>query len=140
MSDRSLALVDTTVLVYALTDGPDRRHEQARSLLRTLMEEDRLCLSTQVLQELFVTLTRKANVATEDGVEVVEDLALWPVFCVDPAAVAEAGRLSRSARLSFRSAQMVVSASRMQASDFYTEDLSSGQLISGVRLVNPFRT
>jgi predicted nucleic acid-binding protein len=56
-----LAFVDTNVLVYAFekTDSPKKR--VAQRLMTELIDEDRLRVSTQVLQELFVTLTRKVS-------------------------------------------------------------------------------
>ena len=54
-------------------------------LMNELMEEDRLRVSTQVLQELFVTLTRKAArpYLMEEALAVLEDLAAWPLMVVD---------------------------------------------------------
>jgi hypothetical protein len=46
-------------------------------LMNELMEEDRLRVSTQVLQELFVSLTRKVSrrCSSEEALAVLEDLS-----------------------------------------------------------------
>jgi predicted nucleic acid-binding protein len=63
--------------------------------LNELMEEDRLRVSTQVLQELFVTLTRKVRqrCSSEEALGVLEDLAAWPLMVVDYAAIRAAVKL-----------------------------------------------
>ena len=97
-------------------------------------------ISTQVLQELFVTLTRKGAepASKDDAILRLEELSAWSLFCVDYSAIHRAALLSRDAVLSFWDALIVVSAFRSGAKTLYTEDLSHGQEILGVRVVNPF--
>ena len=106
------------------------------------MREDRLRTSTQVLQELYVTLTRKVRqpCSSQAALTVLEDVASWPVAVVDYPAIRAAGRLSDEARLSFWDALVVVAAARAGATTLYTEDLNDGQEILGVRIRNPFVT
>ena len=59
--ERALSFVDTNVLVYAFDKSSSPKKRVAQRLMNELMEEDRLRVSTQVLQELFVTLTRKVS-------------------------------------------------------------------------------
>ena len=134
------AFVDTNVLVYALEMGHSARKTAAQSLVERLLDQDLLRLSTQVLQELFVTLTRKGlrPCSPDEALAHLENLAAWPVFVVDYPAINEAARLSRDARLSFWDALVVVSAARSGASQLYTADLNDGQTILGVEVVNPF--
>lgn len=104
------------------------------------MEDDRLRVSTQVLQELFVTLTRKAIqcCSSQEASVVPEDLAAWPLLTVDYAAIRAAIGLAGQAKLSFWDALIVVAAARSGAEVLYTEDLNDGQEILGVRISNPF--
>lgn len=57
MSDRTF--VDTNVLIYAHDIDAGRKHEIASELLRELWAERAGILSTQVLQEFYVNVTRK---------------------------------------------------------------------------------
>jgi predicted nucleic acid-binding protein len=59
--ERAPCFVDTNVLVYAFDKSSSSKKRVAQRLMNELMEEDRLRVSTQVLQELFVTLTRKVS-------------------------------------------------------------------------------
>ena len=56
-----LSFVDTNVLVYAFDKSSSAKKVVAKRLMNELMDGDRLRVSTQVLQELFVTLTRKVG-------------------------------------------------------------------------------
>ena len=138
--EKALGFVDTNVLVYALDKSGSAKQRVAQRLLNELIEQDRLRVSTQVLQELYVTLTRKAGrrCSSEEALAVVEDLAAWPLMVVDYAAIRAAVRLADQATLSFWDALVVVAAARSGAAVLYTEDLNDGQEILGVRISNPF--
>jgi predicted nucleic acid-binding protein len=64
--------VDTNILVYAHDDSAGVKRDQARALVEQLWESRDGCLSVQVLQEFFVSVTRKiakrldAETAKED--------------------------------------------------------------------------
>ena len=143
MSDeRALCFVDTNVLVYALENRNSPKKRVAQRLLDELMDSDRLRVSTQVLQELFVTLTRKVAqpCSNEEAAAVLEDLAAWPLVVIDYSAIRAAVGLADQAKLSFWDALVVVAAARVGAAVLYSEDLNHGQEILGVRICNPFIT
>lgn len=135
-----LGFVDTNVLVYAFDKGSSPKKRIAQRLMNELMEEDRLRVSTQVLQELFVTLTRKVSqpCSSEEALALLEDLTAWPLMVVDDSAIRSAVRLGD--QLSFWDALVVVAAARVGAAVLYSEDLNDGQEILGVRICNPFIT
>ena len=138
--ERAVGFVDTNVLVYAFDKSTTPKKRVAQRLMSELMDEDRLRVSTQVLQELFVTLTRKVSqpCSSDEALAVLEDLAAWPLTVVDYAAIRAAVGLAGEAKLSFWDALVVVAAARSGAAVLYTEDLSDGQEILGVRVSNPF--
>jgi predicted nucleic acid-binding protein len=138
--EKALSFVDTNVLVYAFDKSSSPKKRVAQRLINVLMEEDRLRVSTQVLQELFVTLTRKVSqvCSSEEAVAVLEDLSAWPLMVIDYAAIRAAVGLADQAKLSFWDALVVVAAARAGAAVLYTEDLNNGQDILGVRISNPF--
>ena len=135
------SFVDTNILVYALAADDLKRSALAQGLVKALMEAGALHTSTQVLQELFVTLTRKVRrpLATDLALLYLDQIAAWPVVILDYAAVRAAIELSSSAILSFWDALIVVAASRCGAKRLYTEDLHDRQAVLGVEIVNPFR-
>jgi predicted nucleic acid-binding protein len=139
-AESALSFVDTNVLVYAFDKSSSPKKLVAQRLMSQLMDEDLLRVSTQVLQELFVTLTRKVSqpCSSEEALTLLEDLAAWPVMVVDYAAIRAAVGLADQAKVSFWDALIVVAAARTGAAVLYTEDLNDGQEILGVRIHNPF--
>ena len=139
-AERALSFVDANVLVYAFDKSGSPKKRVAERLMNDLMEEDRLRVSTQILQELFVTLTRKVSrrCSIAEALAVLEDLTAWPLVVVDYAAIRAAVGLADEAKLSFWDALVVVAAARSGAAVLYTEDLNDGQEILGVRIKNPF--
>jgi predicted nucleic acid-binding protein len=142
MSAETPSFLDTNVLVYALAADDERRSPIAQELVRELMVSRTLHTSTQVLQELFVTLTRKVRtpLTSEQALRYLDQIATWPVTVLDYDAVRSAIQLSSSKSLSFWDALVVVAAARSGAKRLYTEDLQHGQIILGVEVVNPFRS
>jgi len=137
---RMLVLVDTNILVYSFDPSQGDKHFVAASICRELLEQDRICLSTQILQELYVTLTRKAGIPVDTALAALDDLAQWPVFNVDYRAIRDAVVIARDCRLSFWDALLVAAANRLGAAILLTEDLNHGQTIAGVEIRNPFLT
>ena len=137
----SPAFVDTNILVYAIAGDDPKRSAVAADLLRKVMRSRTLRTSTQVLQELFVTLTRKgaAPMDPKAALRYIDQIAAWPVCVTDFHAVRRAIELSISATLSFWDALIVVAAAGSGAAQLYSEDLPHGHVVLGVRIVNPFR-
>ena len=133
--NRVPSFVDTNVLVYAFDKSGSAKQRAAQRLMNELVEQDRLRVSTQVLQELYVTARRCSS---EEALAVVEDLAAWPLMVVDYAAIRAAVRLADQATLSFWDALVVVAAARSGASVLHTEDMTDRQDILGVRISDPF--
>ena len=142
MSAERPAFVDTNVVVYAFDRSDSRKRDIAATLLEDLGRSGHLRLSTQVLQEFYVTITRKLSppLSPSQAMELIDDLARWPVHLVDPDTIRQAARLSERAQLSFWDASIVVSAAASGAETLYTEDLNHGQSILGVVVVDPFRS
>src|SRR5205814_3515239 len=111
-------------------------------VLRDLMEAGTLRTSTQVLQELYVTLTRKLSspLSPPQATRYLDRIASWPVIAIDYDSVRAAIELHGGSRISFWDALIVVAAARSGAKVLYTEDLQHGQVLLGVEIVDPFRT
>ncbi len=139
-ADAPPAFVDTNILVYALERSDSPKKRTAARLMSGLIATDRLRVSTQVLQELFVTLTRKVArpCSATEALSVIDDLAAWPLFAIDHAAIRSAGELTEQSSISFRDALILIAASRSGAAVVYTEDLNHGQKILDLEIVNPF--
>jgi predicted nucleic acid-binding protein len=143
MSDElRVSFVDTNILVYALSPHDPQRSPAAERLLKRLSDAGLLRISTQVLQELYVTLTRKSQflLPPAQALRYVDGIAKSPVALIDFPAIRQAIELSISNQFSFWDALILVCAARSGATRLYTEDLNHGQTVLGVQIVNPFRT
>jgi len=141
MSDNfSREFVDTNILVYAFDSSAAVKQIASRDLLTRLWNSGTGCLSVQVLQEFFVTITRKVRqpLPAEDAAVLVRDYTAWKVFAATAEDLLQAIRLHRSAGVSFWDAMVVHAAAELGCTTLWTEDLNDGQLISGVRIRNPF--
>lgn len=133
--------VDTNVLVYLFdTDAPAKR-KRSRELLAADGVEGRLVISTQVLQELFVTLTRKLAVPLppDQALAILDSLEELPVTTIDRPLVRAAAELSIRHRISLWDALIVEAARTGGCRVLLTEDLQHGWEIGGLRVENPFR-
>jgi predicted nucleic acid-binding protein len=140
MSGEAPAFLDTNVLVYAFDRGDEVRRKVATRLVERLASEGRLRLSTQVLQEFIVNVTRKISkpIGVGEAIRIIDDLAVWNPVLIEVDDIKSAAQLGEEARLSYWDALIVVAAAHSGAAILYTEDLSHGQEILGVRIVNPF--
>ena len=97
-------------------------------------------LSTQVLQEFYVNVTRKIPTPLEPGVarEVMRSYAAWPVATPGVVEIVRASEIEELYKLSFWDALIVVAAHHIGAARLLSEDLNPGQRIEGVLIENPF--
>jgi predicted nucleic acid-binding protein len=137
-ADGAPAFVDTNIFVYVQDAKPSVKQSVARRLVTRLVLEHRVRLSTQVLQELFHTLTRKSILSVEDGLAYLDDLSRWDPVLLDFPIIRRAAALTAEIPISFWDALIVAAAAHSGAKTLYTEDLNHGQEILGVRVVNPF--
>ena len=91
-----LSFVDSNVFVYAFANDDTVRAPIAQHLIDQKMAEQALVTSTQVLQELFVTLTRKGDrrLRAEEALRFLDRITTFPVFTVGYAAIREAAESS----------------------------------------------
>jgi predicted nucleic acid-binding protein len=131
--------VDTNILVYAHDESAGVKRDQARSLVEQLWESRDGCLSVQVLQEFFVSVTRKIAkpLDAETAKEIVADLSRWHVHVPASGDVLGAIGIHQSTGISFWDAMIVRSAAEMGCDVLYSEDLNTGQEYSGVLAENP---
>ena len=140
MKDRFF--VDTNVIVYAHDTAAGAKHGAARALIERLWEERSGVVSTQVLQELYVTVRRKVAtpLAPEEAKLLIGDYLRWEVVVNDGEAILAAIELEKRFKLSFWDALIVHAATQSGADTLYSEDLGDGRSYGDVRVVNPFRT
>lgn len=133
---------DTNILVYMFDRDTPAKRTLARALFQGETLAGRSIVSTQVLQEFYVTVTRKLARPLDEqaAAEIVTGLATLPVIANDAALVLKAIARSRCMRLSFWDAMIIEAALFGGAKTLFTEDMQHDQMIDGMRLHNPFMT
>jgi len=138
--DAPREFVDTNVLVYAFDASAGARRKAAGALIERLWQTGAGCLSLQILQEFYVTVTRRVDrpLASGEAADRIREFAAWRVFSPTVEDVLAAIDLQRQARLSFWDAMVVRAAAESGCETLWSEDLNDGQTIRGVRVRNPF--
>ncbi len=138
MSDR--VFVDTNVLIYAHDIEAGRKQERATRVLGDLWEKRTGVLSTQVLQEFYVNVTRKipTPIKRSTARDIIKQYSVWQVVEPDVDMILRASELEERHALSFWDAMIVAAARKGGAEKILTEDLNHGERIDGVTIENPF--
>jgi predicted nucleic acid-binding protein len=134
--------VDTNVLVYLFDADAPTKQERAREVVSELARNSSLVVSSQVLSELYVTVTRKLahplNPAA--ALRALADLAVFPVVAIDAALVQRAAVRAVSEQIAYWDALILDAAVEAGAGTVYSEDLQQGRTYQGVTVADPFAT
>jgi predicted nucleic acid-binding protein len=95
--------VDTNILVYAHNVDAGAKNSVARELVADLWESRSGILSTQVLQEYFVAMTKKvANpIKVAEARRSLRNYCAWEVIVNDSQIILQATEIQEAHRLSF---------------------------------------
>jgi predicted nucleic acid-binding protein len=133
--------VDTNILIYAHDLDAVAKRKIAVAIVQELWEQQTGVISTQVLQEFYVNVTRKISTPLSKGKArgIIENYRYWQVEENSPATILSASEIEERYMLSFWDALIIAAASNANAAKILTEDLSHGQIIAGILIENPFR-
>jgi predicted nucleic acid-binding protein len=137
----ALILIDTNLLVYLFDQNDPARQPRARFVLDELQKMGAGRLSVQSLSEFASIAPKKLApfISARDAAEQVRVLSnVFPVFYVTPMMVAEAARAVEAHQLAFYDAQIWACAKLNQVPLVFSEDFQDGQILEGIRFVNPF--
>jgi predicted nucleic acid-binding protein len=134
--------VDTNVLVYGRDASERVKQPLAWAWREQLWRRQAGRLSTQVLQEFYVTVTRKLRpgLPRELARREVADLSLWRPVEASPELLEAAFEVEDRHRLSFWDALVVAAAQAARCDFLLSEDLKPDSVLGGVRVINPFAT
>ena len=137
----SKKFVETDILVYAHDLDAGNKHLIAKEVVFELWESRSGVLSTQVLQELYVTLITKIHTPLERPIvrRIVKNYANWEVVINDPTIIIQASEIEETHKLSFWDALIVSAAYSRNIDTILTEDLNHGQYLEGILITNPFK-
>ncbi len=133
--------VDTNVLVYFRDASEPQKQARAAQWLKTLWETRQGRVSFQVLQEYYVTVTRKLNpgLTREAARADVNSLVAWSPIAVDQTLLQSAWIIQDRHVLSWWDSLIAAAAQRLGCTFLISEDFQDGQSIDGVTIVDPFQ-
>jgi predicted nucleic acid-binding protein len=129
---------DTNVLIYADDNADPAKQQRALDLVAEHRRGRTGVVSLQVLQEYFVTVTRKLQVDARVARRKVELLAEFDVATPEVADILAAIDLHRLHGFSFWDALILRAAKQTGCSVLFSEDMQDRE-IDGLQIVNPFR-
>ena len=129
---------DTNVLIYTDDKADPAKQQRALDLVAEHRRARTGVVSLQVLQEYFVTVTRKLSVDARVARRKVELLAEFDVATPEVADILAAIDLHRLHEFSFWDALILRAAKQAGCSVLFSEDMQGARDIDGVRIVNPF--
>ena len=130
--------IDTNIFLYSFDISEPVKRVTAMRTINNLNERQTVVISTQVMQEFYHNFTRKRNAHHMIAEEVTRGMTRFEVTTTRPQDVLEAIRISQADQISFWDALIIAAAVKTNCSELYTEDLNNGQVIQGVKVVNPF--
>jgi predicted nucleic acid-binding protein len=130
---------DTNVLVYADDQQDTAKQRRAIELFNEHRRSGTGVVSMQVLQEYFVTVTRKLQVDVRIARRRVELLSKFDVVVPEVSDVLAAIDLHRLHGISFWDAMILRCAKQAGCRILLSEDMQSTREIDGVQIVNPLR-
>jgi predicted nucleic acid-binding protein len=139
-NDNQRQFVDTNIFLYAYDSSEPKKRGKAQQLISSLWHSRQGVISIQVLQELYVNLTRKLPkpISSELAAQILTDLGQWNLHEPTLADLKRAIDLEKTHNISFWDAMIVSSAQQMGCKVLWTEDLNSGQYIDDLIIRNPF--
>jgi predicted nucleic acid-binding protein len=133
----SKVFVDTNILLYSMDKHDLQKMKKSRSILKKLKKDMHGVLSTQVLQEFYVAATQKLKADPIMVKDIIRSFENFEIITITPAIIENAIDCFILNMISFWDALIVSAAESAKCSQLWTEDLNTGQIIRGVKVVNP---
>ena len=132
--------IDTNVFVYVFDDDSAAKQTTARQLVEQISTDGSAVISTQVLQEFYVTVTRKLRrpMEPQDALRACTELCRLAMVQTDSSLIVRAVERSVDGPMSLWDALILEAALEAGAAIVMTEDMQHGRNYGGVRIVNPF--
>ena len=132
------SFIDTNILVYAEASDEPAKQQAALALLKQLYETATGVLSTQVLQEYCNVALKKLKLSAGHIRAQLDLYEQFEIVQVTPAIIRTGLDLHQIRSISFYDALIMASAETAGCNVLLSEDMNTGETISGIRILNPF--
>lgn len=130
---------DTNILVYSVDERTPEKKVIASNLLNEASRSKNGIISTQSLQEFYNAAVKKLNLSKQAAKEYVDFFSKqFPVKEISIPLIIKAIDISIKNGLSFWDSLILSAANDTGCILVYSEDMNSGQIICGTKVLNPF--
>ena len=132
--------LDTNILLYSISRNPAESWKRDRAI--ALLDDDSSAVSIQVLQEFYVQATRSSRsdaIPHELAAGLIESWTRFRVQEMTLGVLRTALRIRQASGFSFWDSTVIAAAIALGCDRLYTEDLTDGQVVDRLTVVNPFR-
>ena len=131
--------LDTNILVYAVDTTRGAAHN--RQIAREILRQGGFGISTQVLQEFYVTATKKLKrpLSVSTAARWVDQLCRGELITLDASLIKLGIAYSARYQISYWDGAIIAAAEAIGATTVFSEDLNNGQSYGAVQVVNPFK-
>jgi predicted nucleic acid-binding protein len=131
---------DTNILVYAYDSHLPDKQQKAQNIVLSGVREGNGVLSTQVLGEFFMVVTKKINkpLSVSDARDIIKYMGRMKVQEIDVLIVERALDTLEQYKISYWDALIIAAAERARCKRILSEDLNAGQIYHGIKITNPF--
>jgi len=130
--------IDTNIWLYALMEQDSQKSSIAKEIIDENIEK--ICLSTQVLNEICINLLKKANYSEKEIKSLIKNLD--DVYEIHPIKVEDcikASEIRDKFYISYWDSLIIASALNNGCSILYSEDMQHNQDIENkLKIINPF--
>jgi len=136
------AFLDTNILIYSISASEEPLEFTKKSLAADLLQRrNDLVLSTQVLQEFYVQVTRASRPGALSHELACEFIESWKRFQIVPVTadlVDRALLIRRETGFQYWDCAIIAAAQIAGCDTLLTEDMQEGRILGDVTLSNPF--
>ncbi|MCH7944659.1 MAG: PIN domain-containing protein [Armatimonadetes bacterium] len=130
--------VDTNIFLYTIERANSTRRSKARRLVHDCQDSGLGVVSTQVINEFAVNAMHRFGQSPSEVRRYFRLFEHFEIVTHSLDLAKQALEICESAKVSYWDAILIAAASSAKCSTLYTEDLSHGQSIQGLKIVNPF--
>lgn len=136
ITDKERYFIDSNIILYSL----DKNEDKQRRILN-LMTNKNAYISTQVLVEVGNVSRKKFHHSIEQVENIINrmcDSFSMRIIRLDEKIIKEWFIFQKDFQSSYRDSFILAAAKVAECSILYSEDMQHGQLIEGIKIVNPF--
>lgn len=134
----SKIFIDTNLFVYTLDKKDEAKQQQARKILKRVIDSHQPVISTQVIKEFYVAATSKLKADPIVIKNIIHNFHNMEIVNNDLELIEQAIDISIISQVSFWDSLIIAAAEKANCKFVFSEDLNSRQTYRGVMVLNPF--